>query len=66
MELFDVRTIWKKCSSFKNLLRQTDNNEAKALFVEIGMKYNNYKRYLRVRAMKRRFFDIILRKRLFL
>lgn len=31
----------------QELIEATDNDEAKALFVEIGMKYSNYKRYLR-------------------
>ncbi|MFZ4400919.1 MAG: HNH endonuclease [Bacteroidales bacterium] len=31
----------------QELIEATDNDEARALFVEIGMRYNDYKRYLR-------------------
>ena len=42
-----LEQLEQKMFQLQELIEATDNNEAKALFVEIGMKYNNYKRYLR-------------------
>lgn len=42
-----IDQLEQRMFKLQKLIEATDNAEAKALFVEIGMKYNNYKKYLR-------------------
>jgi len=42
-----IDQLEQRMFKLQELIEATDNAEAKALFVEIGMKYNNYKKYLR-------------------
>ena len=42
-----IDQLEQRMFKLQELIETTDNAEAKVLFIEIGMKYNNYKKYLR-------------------
>lgn len=45
--IWTLEQLENQMYELQTLIEQTDDAQAKALFVEVGIKYNNYKKYLR-------------------